>query len=182
MRDATNSWYAMRDLEDEEIAALIAEPKQCPEDWQDRLTPTPAKGVRHASGSLTVTGAAGHEFTVLTRLLPADHLNFSAILRFDDTDGAQYNLIRCNGIHGQHTNDIEKEQGLEPAVFVDEFHVHWGTERYQVRGFHIEKYAEPTDEYHDFWGAVAHLLRLGSFDIAPEAQTSFEDLGREVDR
>ena len=172
----------MRILRDEEIAALIAEPKEGPEDWRDKLAPRAAEGMRHATGSFTAMGAASHEFAVLTRLLPADPLNFSAILRFDDTDGAQYNLIRCNGIHGQHTNDIEKEQGLEPAVFVDEFHVHWATERYQVRGFRIEKYGEPTDEYHDFWGAVAHLLRLGSFDIPPEAQTRFEDLGREVDR
>jgi len=182
LRDATNSWYAMRDLDDEEIAALIAERKQCPEDWREKLTPRPAKGVRHATGRFTAMGAAGHEFTVLTRLLPADYLNFSAILRFDDTDGAQYNLLRCNGIHGQHTNNIEKEQGLEPAVFVDRFHVHRATERYQARGFDIETYAEPTDEYNDFWGAVAHLLRLGSFDIPPEAQMTFEDLGTEVDK
>jgi hypothetical protein len=172
----------MRVLSDEEIAALIAEPKECLGDWREKLTPRPVKGVRHATGSLTATGVAGHEFTVLTRLLPADYLNFSVILRFDDTDGAQYNLIRCNGIHGQHTNDIEKEQGLGPAVFVDQFHVHRATERYQLRGFYIEKHAEPTDEYQDFWGAVVHLLRLGSFDIPPEAQRGFEDIAEETGR
>lgn len=172
----------MRILSDEEIAGLIAEPKECPEDWREKLAPRAAEGMRHATGSFTAMGAAGHEFTVLTRLLPADHLNFSAILRFDDTDGAHYNLIRCNGIHGQHTNDIEKEQGLEPAVFIDEFHVHWATECYQVRGFYVEKYAEPTEEYQGFGGAVLHLLRLGSFDIPREAQRSFEDIGREAGR
>lgn len=179
---SVESSYDMRVLNDEEIAQLVSEPKECPEDWRGKLTARGAEGMRHATGSFTAMGAAGHEFTVLTRLLPADHLNFSAILRFDDTDGAQYNLIRCNGIHGQHTNDIEKEQSLEPGIFVDEFHVHRATERYQLRGFYIEKYAEPTREYQDFWGAVLHLLRLGSFNVPRATQRSFEDVDGEAGR
>ena len=166
----------MRVITDQEIRELINERKPCPEDWRERLTPKASAGKRHDVGGFSIDGAAGHRFSVLSRLLPSTPMNFSIILRFDDLDGASYRLLRCNGIHGEHTNIIEKELGLEPARFADVCHIHQATERYQVQGLEIDKYAEPTDAYHDFWSAVDHMQRRASLLLPPRAQRSLQDL------
>ena len=160
----------MRVLTDEEIAALISEQKPCPEDWRERLTPHAVAGARDHRGELELIGTEGNSFTVLTRLNQADRRDFSVILRFDDVDGQGYRLIRCNGPSHEHANWIEHSRHDFEA------HIHLATERYQLAGRRIDAFAEVSEDYTDFWGAVTCLLGAGNCVTPPEAQLSIEDL------
>jgi len=160
----------MRVLTDEEIRGLINEHKPCPEDWRERLTPRVVAGARDHRGELELVGTGDHSFTILTRLNQIDRRDFSVILRFNDVDGEGYRLMRCNGPSHPHTNAVEGTHvSFEP-------HVHRATETYQLAGYRIDGYAEGSDGFTDFWGAVTCLFALGNCQTPPEAQLSMEAL------
>ena len=147
---------------DQEIEALVQERK-----------PAPAalgKGVRlkskrgHGEGQLDLTGDAGNEFRLIFRQNKINRLDFSVILAVRVPDSSQiFRLRRYNGKSHEHTNHIED------VTFYD-FHIHFATERYQERGAREDAYAEPTDRYGDFQGALRSLINDANLEIPPELQ------------
>jgi hypothetical protein len=59
-------------------------------------------------------------------------------------------LIRYNGKSHEHTNLIEGES-------LYDFHIHKATQRYQEIGAREDTFAEPTDRFADFQGAIKCL-------------------------
>ncbi len=106
------------------------------------------------------TSAAGQSWAGL------HPLDFSIILAVRVPQSNQlFRLRRHNGKSHEHTNHIEA------ATFYD-FHIHIATERYQEIGAREDAYAEPTDRYGDFHGALYCLIDDSSLDAPPEAQRS----------
>ena len=75
-----------------------------------------------------------------------------------------FRLRRYNGKSHEHTNHIEGESFYN-------FHVHLATERYQDLGTREVAYAESTEHYSDFRGAVQCLIDDVNLEISPEAQS-----------
>ena len=139
---------------DQEIAALLQERKPLPADWRNRVRLKPKRG--HSEQQLDLTGDANSEFRIILRRSDINRLDFSVILAVRVPGSNQwFRLRRCNGRHG-HTNRIEKE------TFHD-FHIHVATERYQDFGTREDAYAEPTDRYDDFEGALHCLIDEANF-------------------
>ena len=64
---------------------------------------------------------------------------------------------------------------MECMKFYD-FHIHVATERYQEFGTREDAYAEPTDRYGDFHGALRCLIDDGNLEIPQEPQSDlFEE-------
>ena len=121
-----------RALDDAEIGRLLSDPKPVPQDWRGRLQPRGRQNAGHKRRSLRTTTETGDEFRVDTRQSAYNHLDFSIILTFIDSDGMEYRLLRCNGVHAsKHTNKIEHRIGYPDATIEPTFHVHMATERYQ---------------------------------------------------
>ena len=70
-------------------------------------------------------------------------------------------MRRHNGKSHEHTNQIEAN------TFYD-FHIHMATERYQELGMREDAYAEATDRFGDFDGALRCLVDDGGFDTLPD--------------
>ena len=156
---------------DAEIAELLAEEKPLPENWQARLKTLAKANQAYKRRDLGITGAQGHPFRVILRQSTHSPLDFSVILTFTDEDGTEYRLIRYNGRHAsQHTNKWEKARGMENSTFRNRFHIHRATERYQLAGFAIDGFAEPTDEYGSF-DAALDLFTMNHGFRRPEEPT-----------
>lgn len=154
---------------DQEIATLVQESKGLPADWRNRVQLRPKRG--HDQRDLDLKGDAGSEFRLILRQNRINPLDFSIILAVRvPQSNALFRLRRYNGKSHEHTNHIEGK------TFYD-FHIHMATERYQQIGTREDAYAELTDRYGDFHGALRCLLDDANFDIPPEAQTSlFEEV------
>lgn len=127
-------------LTDREISELVAEPKLVPPDWVTRLVPKQAR-IGHLRRRLEARGSAGSDFRIEVRQNERDPFDFSAILMYlPPRSAVPFRLRRYNGRSHQHANKIEGDR------FFD-YHIHLATERYQVRGFDPDAYAEPTDRY-----------------------------------
>ena len=149
-----------RVLIDKEIAALLSERKPLPSNWQARLSVRSKANQAFQQREMDVTGDDGHEFRIILRRNTLNLLDFSLVLTLVDADGADYILVRFNGRHpSQHTNKWEKLKKLPNAVFRNRFHIHRATERYQVDGFEIDGYAEPTDNYDSFESALEEFAK-----------------------
>ena len=147
---------------DKEIDALVGERKTLPQDWPARVQLRPKRG--HRERSLDVAGASGNEFRVILRQSSLNKLNFSLILAVRVPNTNQFfRLRRCNGKSHKHRNLIE-------GTSFYEFHIHIATERYQARGSDEDGYAEVTDSYSDFAGALQQMLAAGNFVIPPGTQ------------
>lgn len=148
-------------LTDSEIAALIAEPKPLPDDYQSRMQIKPKRG--HKERELDFTGENGSDFRLILRQSLFNVLDFSIILSFlAPKTNHLFRLRRYNGRSHEHTNALEAETFYE-------FHVHTATERYQLEsGGREDTFAEPTDKYSDFQGAIHCMLRDCTF-ILPAA-------------
>ena len=86
------------------------------------------------------------------RLSVDDPTTFSVILSLEGADsGSDFILMRCNGSH-RHHNYIER-------TLIRGMHIHVATERYIELGRKNEGYAEPTNEYSDFDGALDCMMR-----------------------
>lgn len=140
---------------DNEIAALVKEAKPLPPDWRKRVVLKPKRG--HRERELDVKGENGSDFRVILRQAALNPFDFSVILCLLVPKTNQvFRLLRCNGKSHEHTNKIERETFYE-------FHIHRATERYQKEGYPEDGYAEVTDRYSDFEGALDTLMTKGGF-------------------
>lgn len=73
-------------------------------------------GYRRTDIALEADG--DEKFSIFIRQAVDDIMDFSVGLKVVFKDNSSLNLIRCNGVHGRHRNDLEN------TVFEDEFHVH----------------------------------------------------------
>lgn len=111
-----------------------------------------------------MAGASGANFRLIIRLSDFNPLDFSIILALNPPESNQlFRLRRYNGKSHEHTNTIEGN------TFYG-FHIHEATERYQEIGAREDAYAEPTDRYADFYGALQCLLEDCGFELAPGSQ------------
>ena len=141
---------------DQEIAELIQERKVLPDDWRNKLL-----SPKNKSQELFVTGDNGNEFRIIARR-NFKPLDFSVILTvIVPSSNQNFRLRRYNGGSHTHTNRIEREA-------VDGFHIHFATERYQRRGQATDAYAEQTDRYSDFDGALQCLIDDANFEEPPQ--------------
>jgi hypothetical protein len=149
---------------DREIAALIAERKELPSDYQQLIQTKARRG--HKESELDVVGAKGSEFRLILRQSSVNSFDFSVILAYRvPKSNVLFRLRRYNGKHGEHTNTLEGQ------TFYD-YHVHMATERYQESGLREDTYAEPTDRYADFGGAVKCLIEDCKFVLPRGLQSS----------
>jgi hypothetical protein len=149
-------------LNDAAIARLISESKSLPEDYRERIRIRPKRG--HSERELDVTGMELSEFRLILRQSQFNPLDFSVILAFRPTGLTQlFRLRRYNGKSHEHTNTLER------STFYD-FHIHTATERYQDSGLREDTFAEPTDRFVDFQGAIRCMLDDCGFDIPPSPQ------------
>ena len=137
-------------LSDLQIADLLDEPKPLPSNWETLMRLKPKRG--HYEREIDVAGEAGSSFRLILRRNMVNVLDFSVILAFLDPKSNQvFRLRRHNGRSHEHTNHIEGD------TFYD-FHIHMATARYQQSGSREDGYAEPTDRYADFEGALETLI------------------------
>ena len=138
-------------LMDVEIAALIFEAKPLPDDYRQRVQTKPKRG--HRERELDLVGANGSEFRLILRESSFNSLDFSVILAWlPPQSTSPFRLCRYNGKSHEHTNALESQKFYE-------FHVHRATERYQQLGLREDSYAQPTDRYQDFAGALRCLIQ-----------------------
>lgn len=150
-------------LSDKEIAVLLAEPKPLPSDYRSRVQTKPKRG--HRERELDITGAQGSMFRLILRQSSLNPLDFSAILAWLPPQSTTlFRLCRFNGKSHEHTNP------LEILTFYD-FHIHRATERYQQSGLREDTFAEPTNRYQDFDGALRCLVNDFAFQLPPNDQS-----------
>lgn len=146
-----------------QIATLLLEHKPVSGSWRDQIRLRPKQG--HGERHLDLTGNEGSAFRLIFRQSHRNPLDFSIILAVRPPQSNQFfRLRRYNGKSHEHTNHIEGDS------FYD-FHVHLATERYQAFGTREDAYAEPTERYSDFRGAVQCLIDDVNLEISPEAQS-----------
>lgn len=140
---------------DVEIDTLIQERKPLPEHWRAQLNWQNKAG--HKECELDIPGEQGNMFRLILRQNTKKLSNFSAILAVRQPRPSKFfRLLRYNGLHAPHTNRIENN-------IIDDFHIHRATERYQMRGFAEDAYAEITNRYYDLEGALNCLLEDAGF-------------------
>ena len=149
-------------LTDEQIRALIQEPKRLPEDYERRLKFKEKRG--HKESELEIAGDKGSRFQIRVRQLVENPLDFSVILGYHIPEtNVLFRLRRYNGSH-IHSNPGEKSRFLG-------YHIHKATERCQSCGLKVEdKFAEPSDRYSDLDGAMNCLLNDCGFIFPPNQQ------------
>ena len=154
---------------DREIETLIKEHKSLPVDWRNRIRLRPKRG--HDERHMELTGDAASEFRLIFRRNKINPLDFSIILAVRVPGSNRlFRLRRYNGKSHEHTNHIED------VTFYD-FHIHTATERYQEIGTREDAYAEPTDRYGDFYGALRCLIDDANLIVPREPQSSlFEEV------
>lgn len=150
----------MRILTDEEIGALISEPKVVPSNWLLRLDLKDKAHFQHKEKEIDIEGNNGNLFRIIIRQNKLNVLDFSIILTLREKDSnIEYNLMRFNGKHpSPHTNKWEKENKQPNYKFSPAFHIHRATQRYQESGFKIDGFAEVTLKYSDFHSALEQFL------------------------
>ena len=152
---------------DDEIEALVRERKRLPQDWEHRTRLKAKRG--HHEQYLELTGDAGTRFRLILRQSRINGLDFSIILAVLVPQSTQmFRLRRYNGRSHEHTNQIENQ------VFYD-FHIHFATERYQELGAREDAYAQRTDRYATFRGALDCLFKDANFSVPPRAQGELFD-------
>ena len=143
---------------DIEIAELMQERKILPDNWRTQL---------YQNESLIVSGDAGNTFRIIVSRNPLKPLDFSVILAvFVPESNKTFRLRRYNGWTNPHTNRIERNE-------VHRFHIHFATERYQLRRQKEDSYAEETDRYSNFDGAVECLIEDVNFELPPQSELKF---------
>ena len=147
---------------DREIESLVRERKPLPSNWRTRTRLQARRG--NSERHLELTGDAGSEFRLILKQNTINQFNFSIILAVRVPQSHQlFRLRRCNGRSHEHTNHIE-------GVTSYDFHMHFATERYQALGAREDTYAEPTDRYGDFHGALQCMFRDMNFEVPDDPQ------------
>lgn len=154
-------------ITDIEIAALIAEAKLLPVDYQKSIQTRPKRG--HRERELDLTGANGSDFRLILRESSFNALDFSVILAWlPPTSSTPFRLCRFNGKSHEHTNALETTKFYE-------FHIHRATERYQQSGLREDSFAEPTTRYQNFSGALQCLIQDCGFQMPSSSQFGLFD-------
>jgi hypothetical protein len=160
-----------RIITDSQITELLAVRKPVPgrllKNLKHRLRPVN----RSMVADTTIRSDDGRTFVIAGRRSAVDVCRFS--IRLSVYWARRWiNLIRCNGLHGEHRNLLEMRSGDGvPVVPKDTFHVHYATERYQLFDKDAEYYAEPTDEYYSYEGAVEYLCQnFGCYEVEHPGQ------------
>lgn len=136
--------------DDSEIGALI-EMEKFAVLKRPGLPPLRAKR-GHVEARADYKGQGGFQFRVVLRRSSGNPMAFSAILMVRGPKSSRwFRLRRYNGNNHAHRNLIEQSR------FRD-FHIHSATERYQLAGQREDAYAEPTDRFSDYEGAVRCLV------------------------
>ena len=148
---------------DEQIAILIEERKSLPKTWRMPVNFLDKRG--HKTRDFNISGESENEFHLILRHNSINLLDFSVILAVQvPRTNRLFRLRRYNGKSHEHKNSVEKE------TFYD-FHIHTATERYQVlENKKEDKYAEVTDRYSDFSGAMDCLVEDAGFPPKPPAE------------
>jgi len=145
-------------LSDDTIGSLLAEQKVLPEDFLARLKLKSKPG--HKEFEREITGEKGSLFRLLFRQSELNQLDFSIILLYmPEGSNLQFRLRRYNGKSHEHTNPIEREKFYN-------FHIHTATARYQQSGNREDTYAEETNRYADYHGAIECMLRDCGFMVS----------------
>jgi hypothetical protein len=154
---------------DSEIGDFLVERKTVPSDYEHKIQLRSKRG--HKEGCLDIIGANDSSFRLILRQSDINVLDFSVILAILPPDTNQlFRLRRYNGKSHEHTNHIEKK------TFYD-FHIHMATERYQEYGTSEDAYAELTDRYSDYQGALRCMFENCGFDVPDDPQLRlFEDV------
>lgn len=143
-------------LSDNEIVRLLAEQKLLPDGYRARIQTRPKRG--HKERELDIVGEAKSEFRLILRQSEFNPLDFSVILAYRPPKTNQlFRLRRYNGKSHEHSNTLEGKK------FYD-FHIHTATERYQDAGLREDWFAESTDRFADFNGAVRCMLKECGFE------------------
>ena len=144
-------------LTDEEIEALIHEPKPIDSSAVSLLRNMKSRGGRassHIDHSHRFPRVEGEgDWLIYLRRNKLNPLDFSCGLGFIPQGRNQaFMLRRYNGKSHEHTNRLEKQ----PPFY--DFHIHQATERYQTSSYGDEHYAMITDAYVDLVGAFKCLM------------------------
>lgn len=138
-------------ISDKEIASLMQETKQLPDDYEN-IFQTKAKS-GHNEKEISIPRGDGSQFKVILRQNQINALDFSLILGYVPAKKTGiFRLRRYNGKSHPHTNRIEKQS------FYD-FHIHQATERYQRAGFDEDAYAEPYPGYANVQDALDCMVK-----------------------
>lgn len=149
-------------LTDDEITALITESKPLPRDYLVRIQTKAKRG--HKERELDLTGTNGGEFQLVLRQSLLNSLDFSIILAYQIPKTNQmFRLRRYNGKSHEYTNALENQ------TFYD-FHIHTATQRYQETGMREDSFAEPTNQFGDFQGAIRCMLKDCGFIVPQDTQ------------
>lgn len=143
---------------DQQIETLLLERKGLPENWQARTRMSDKR--KHKERHIGIEGADGSEFRIILKQSKVNVLDFSVILGvLMPKSNLLFRLRRCNGKSHHHTNQIEGNS------FYD-FHVHMATEHYQEMGMREDAYAQTTDRYGSFDGALQCLFDDASISVS----------------
>ena len=152
-----------------EIESLTNERKLLPPDWRSLTRLRSKRG--HEEQHIDIGGEAGSEFRLILRQNKINPLDFSVILAVRVPGSNQlFRLRRYNGKSQEHSNRIE-------GVKFYDFHIHVATERYQELGTREDAYADPTDRYGDYQGALRCLIADANIEVPQDLQV---DLFEEV--
>ena len=155
-------------LNDEEIGLLLQERKSLPTGYRSLLQLRGKRG--HRERDLEVKSATGNRFRLILRQSELNPLDFSVILgHMPRASSRVFRLRRYNGKSHEHTNVLER------LTFYN-FHIHTATERYQDIGQKEDSFAESTDRFSDFEGALQCLFEDCGFEVPEEKQASLFQL------
>ena len=143
-------------LTDEQIEKLLMEEKQFNITVSDFLNGMKSKkghgeGYKENNISANRLTKLGEEFHLIGRKSIENPLDFSVILGYRTINKNMFKLRRYNGSSHEHTNIIENTK-------IYGFHIHMATARYQEKRKNEEYYAEKTDRYTNFHGALQCAL------------------------
>lgn len=138
-----------------------------PIDYQKRIQLKDKRG--HKEQELDVTGVSGTIYRLILRQSAFNPLAFSVILAVLPQNSNQpFRLRRYNGKSHEHSNHIEGEK------FYD-FHIHFSTERYQEFGTREDSFAQPSDRFGNYHGAIQCMIEDCGFDIPQSLQRDLFD-------
>ncbi len=153
-------------IDDAEIARLISVEKPLPDNWETRLRTRPRPELSHKRANLVIETAAG-VFTIIIRENMINVRDFSVILAFTRRNGTLFRLRRYNGMHGGHTNHIERQD-------IHGCHIHVATARYQIAGHREDAYAVASNGFTDVTSALRLMFSECAFKM-PEPKTGNQD-------
>jgi hypothetical protein len=159
-------------LSDARITELLADPKPvAPREVRKLKQRLRLASRNQLTAQVSIKSTGRRNFRIAVRKDPSRPKNFSVRLAFFIRK-RWVNLIRCNGHHTLHVNELESRTKVRvQRIPENTFHIHQATERYQTFGKDAESYAEPTDRYETFEGAVEFLCsHFGCFNSEEPGQ------------